>query len=119
LVIYDDGFNYLTKMCLTVMREACFRMIALGKEHGCTVIVCSSDATDHYTEYLLGCRLHYSGEGELTLVEPIDTLDKMNRQQFLPELSTKTIGRIGTNSSQSQTRGVAASDQLPMPAGIW
>jgi len=21
LVIYDDGFNYLTKMCLTVMRE--------------------------------------------------------------------------------------------------
>jgi anaerobic magnesium-protoporphyrin IX monomethyl ester cyclase len=26
LVIYDDGFNYLTKMCLTVMREAAFRM---------------------------------------------------------------------------------------------
>ena len=22
LVIYDDGFNYLTKMCLTAMREA-------------------------------------------------------------------------------------------------
>ena len=24
LVIYDDGFNYLTKMCLTRMREAAF-----------------------------------------------------------------------------------------------
>ena len=31
LIIYDDGFNYLTKMCLTNMREAAFKMIKLGK----------------------------------------------------------------------------------------
>src|SRR5690349_16557742 len=37
LVIYDDGFNYLTKMCLTVMRDACFTMAAAGKEAGCVV----------------------------------------------------------------------------------
>src|ERR1700752_818960 len=43
-VIYDDGFNYLTKMCLTNMREAAFRMIAIAREHGCTVIVSSSDS---------------------------------------------------------------------------
>ena len=30
LVIYDDGFNYLTKMCLTNMREAAFEMISIG-----------------------------------------------------------------------------------------
>ena len=36
LVLYDDGFNYLTKMCLTNMREAAFKMIKLGKERGCT-----------------------------------------------------------------------------------
>src|SRR5689334_17905556 len=30
-VVYDDGFNYLTKMCLTNMREAAFKMIALAK----------------------------------------------------------------------------------------
>ena len=24
-VLYDDGFNYLTKMCLTNMRDAAFR----------------------------------------------------------------------------------------------
>src|SRR5262245_19504711 len=41
-VIYDDGFNYLTKMCLTNMREAAFRMIKLAKQKGCTVIVSSS-----------------------------------------------------------------------------
>src|SRR5688572_14721689 len=42
LVIYDDGFNYLTKMCLTNMREAAFRMASFGKERGCKVIMSSS-----------------------------------------------------------------------------
>ena len=37
LVIYDDGFNYLTKMCLTRMREAAFAMAKYGKKQGCTV----------------------------------------------------------------------------------
>src|ERR1700712_983510 len=37
-VIYDDGFNYLTKMCLTNMRDAAFEMIRFAKESGCIVI---------------------------------------------------------------------------------
>src|SRR4030095_13792580 len=45
-VIYDDGFNYLTKMCLTNMREAAFEMIKYAKQKGCCVVVSSSDATD-------------------------------------------------------------------------
>ena len=52
LVLYDDGFNYLTKMCLTNMREAAFKMIKFAKEKGCTVIVSSSDSTDHYEKYI-------------------------------------------------------------------
>lgn len=39
LVIYDDGFNYLTKMCLQNMRDAAFKMIRYAKDKGCTVIV--------------------------------------------------------------------------------
>ncbi len=34
VVLYDDGFNYLTKMCLTVMREAAFIMAARAKQIG-------------------------------------------------------------------------------------
>src|SRR6478735_8819952 len=45
-VIYDDGFNYLTKMCLTNMRDAAFKMIGIAKNVGCKVIVSSSDSTD-------------------------------------------------------------------------
>ena len=51
-ISYDDGFNYLTKMCLTNMREACFDMQAYAKSRGCKVIVSSSDATDHIEDYL-------------------------------------------------------------------
>ena len=74
-VIYDDGFNYLTKMCLTNMREAAFRMIAMVKEKGAVVIVSSSDSTDHYQEYLeRGADFVLLGEGEQTLLELVGTI---------------------------------------------
>jgi len=61
LVIYDDGFNYLTKMCLTVMREACFEMIDLAKTSHCKIIISSSDSTDHYQKLVtLKCLARYS-----------------------------------------------------------
>src|ERR1044071_7694779 len=47
LVIYDDCFNYLNKMCLTAMREAAFEMQKIGNQHGIPVVISSSDATDH------------------------------------------------------------------------
>lgn len=72
LVIYDDGFNYLTKMCLTRMREAAFEMARMGKAAGCTVIVNSSDSTDHWEQYLAeGADFVILGEGEQTLRELI------------------------------------------------
>ncbi|MBL7776603.1 MAG: B12-binding domain-containing radical SAM protein [Saprospiraceae bacterium] len=76
LVIYDDGFNYLTKMCLTRMREAAFRMIRLGHEQGCIVIVSSSDSTDHAEQYLAeGAHFIVLGEGEITLRELLASLE--------------------------------------------
>jgi anaerobic magnesium-protoporphyrin IX monomethyl ester cyclase len=70
LVIYDDGFNYLTKMCLTNMREAAFEMSRLAKERGCSVAVSSSDSTDHFDKYLdHGADYVILGEAEQTLLE--------------------------------------------------
>src|SRR5882757_6997017 len=68
LVIYEDGFNYLTKMCLTVMREAAFTIAELAKKKGSTVIICSSDASDHHEKYFKhGVDYVVRGEGEETL----------------------------------------------------
>jgi radical SAM superfamily enzyme YgiQ (UPF0313 family) len=75
LVIYDDGFNYLTKMCLTNMREAAFEMSRLAKAQGCTVVVSSSDSTDHYDKYLRnGADYVILGEAEQTLLAVCDGL---------------------------------------------
>ncbi len=51
-VLYEDNFNYLSKMCLLRMREAALAMIDMAREQGCTVIVAGSDATDHAAAYL-------------------------------------------------------------------
>ncbi len=73
LVVYDDGFNYLTKMCLTNMREAAWKMCAEAKQFGCKVIVSSSDSTDHFENYLQhGADVIMLGEAEQTLTELVE-----------------------------------------------
>lgn len=74
-VIYEDNFNYLSKMCLLRMREAAFTMIDMARRANCTVIVAGSDATDHAERYLRqGADFVLLGEGEETLDELLDTL---------------------------------------------
>lgn len=72
-VIYDDVFNYLTKMCLTRMREAAFRMSEIASEFGCKVIVSGSDSADHLEKYF-SHKVDYAicGEGEITLGEIVN-----------------------------------------------
>ncbi|HSM55229.1 MAG TPA: radical SAM protein [Candidatus Sulfomarinibacteraceae bacterium] len=75
-VIYEDNFNYLSKMCLLRMREAAFAMIDMARQRNCRVIVCGSDATDHAEQYLeQGADFVLLGEGEKTLAELLDNLN--------------------------------------------
>ncbi len=74
-VLYEDNFNYLSKMCLLRMRAAAFTMIELAKARGCTVILCGADATDHAADYLArGADFVLLGEGEETLGELLERL---------------------------------------------
>ena len=74
-LIYEDSFNYLSKMCLLRMRQAAFTMIQMAQERGCTVIVCGSDASDHAEEYCAaGADFVLIGEGEESLGELLDRL---------------------------------------------
>ncbi len=115
LVIYDDGFNYLTKMCLTLMREAAFELIKIGKKNNCIVIVSSSDSTDHFEEYLdKGADYILLGEGEESLAELISSIGNDHK-----DLSSITGIVYHTDGGVINTgrRGVMESlDQLPMAA---
>jgi len=115
LVIYDDGFNYLTKMCLTLMREAAFDLIKIGKRNNCIVIVSSSDSTDHNEEYLeKGADYILLGEGEESLEELLASLEKENKDSSgISGVVYRQNGKVVNNGR----RGVMESlDQLPMAA---
>jgi radical SAM superfamily enzyme YgiQ (UPF0313 family) len=114
-VIYDDGFNYLTKMCLTNMREAAFNMSKQAKAHRCKVIVCSSDSTDRFENYLLeGADFVITGEGEMTLLELVNAINNgetdfsgIHGLAYLKEGNAiKTLGRPVMKDL----------DYLPLPA---
>lgn len=116
LVIYDDGFNYLTKMCLTKMREACFEMIAIGKQHHAIVIVCSSDSTDHYEKYLeKGADYILQGEGEYSLLELIKALDSKQTAASLSGIIFKDPDTQHTRINPKRTV-IQHLDELPQPA---
>jgi anaerobic magnesium-protoporphyrin IX monomethyl ester cyclase len=69
-VIYEDNFNYLSKMSLLRMRDAALVMVRAAKARGCVCIVCGSDATDHPDVYLrAGADVVILGEGDATLAE--------------------------------------------------
>ena len=114
-VIYDDGFNYLTKMCLTNMRNAAFKMIRLAKANGCTVIVSSSDATDRFEMYLnAGADFILLGEAEMTLLKLIDAVQKKEIDFFhiegLAFLRNETVVKTTKRSVMKDL------DELPFPA---
>ena len=114
-VMYDDGFNYLTKMCLTNMREAAFRMCKVAKQQGCTVIVSSSDSTDHYKEYLdEGADFVIIGEAEQTLLELIDVLSGgRSTTEDILGLAYKNEGQFVKNQPRPVMKDL---DILPLPA---
>ncbi len=114
-VIYDDGFNYLTKMCLTNMRNAAYEMAAIAKKLGCTVIVSSSDATDHSMEYFKNqVDFIIVGEGEQTLVELIVQLkDKQTNFSAINGLRYIENEKLIATSGRENLKNL---DSLPMPA---
>jgi anaerobic magnesium-protoporphyrin IX monomethyl ester cyclase len=70
LVLYDDVFNWFTKMCLSRMREAALEMIRRARERGVRVVVSGHDAADAPQVYLqAGADFVVVGEGEITLGE--------------------------------------------------
>ena len=119
-VVYDDVFNYLTKMCLTRMREAAFRMSEIAHEFGCKVIVSGSDSADHIEKYIEHkADFVISGEGEVTLGEISDYLLKDKNENIKTDI--KSIEGLvfpdnGTMFRTPKRQVMKNLDVLPFPA---
>lgn len=115
-VLYEDSFNYLSKMCLLRMREAAFTMAEAAKARGCTVIVSGSDATDHAARYFQhGVDFILLGEGELTLGELLDHLSGQgpDSMESIAGLAWPQGNEIRRTMERPFVRNL---DQFPFPA---
>jgi len=75
VALYEDSFNFLSKMCLSRMREAACRMSALARARGATVLAAGPDVTDHPELYFPhGVQFALVGEADHTLIELLDAL---------------------------------------------
>jgi anaerobic magnesium-protoporphyrin IX monomethyl ester cyclase len=113
-VIYDDGFNYLTKMCLTNMRDAAFEMISYAKQVGCIIIISSSDSTDRFDQYLeAGADYIILGEGEQTISELLDALSANEDVNGIAGIAYKQNDSIIKTMKRQVMKDL---DSLPFPA---
>jgi radical SAM superfamily enzyme YgiQ (UPF0313 family) len=113
-VLYEDSFNYLSKMCLLRMREAALAMIRAAQVRDCAVIVSGSDATDHPDVYLdAGARAVIRGEGEITLAHLVDALLNGEALDGIPGIVHLRDGELSDTGSRPFMRDL---DEMPWPA---
>lgn len=70
VMVCEDDFNFLSKMCLARNRELAFGMARAARDRGIDAVVHGSDASDHVAAYLAaGFAAVVIGEPESTLLE--------------------------------------------------
>jgi anaerobic magnesium-protoporphyrin IX monomethyl ester cyclase len=117
VVLYEDNFNYLSKMCLLRMRAAAWRMIAAAKKRGCVVVLCGADATDHAGEYLKqGADYVIQGEGEETLGQLMDHIEGKELGPIENITGLSWLDSSGTERRNPPRPHLTDLDALPFPA---
>ena len=111
VVVCEDDFNFLTKMCLGRNRQLAFWIAETAKASGCRTAAHGSDASDHVREYLeAGFDYVLTGEVEdalLELVQGHTAGDISGLAYFSPE---------GERLHHNPRRPVRTDlDSLPMP----
>ena len=115
LVVCEDDFNFLSKMCLTRNRELAFWMANRARQQGIVSAVHGSDASDHVAEYIAaGFKAVLVGEVERTLLELAQGRE-FSRIDGLAyyEANGGGAGRVRYNRPRRLESNL---DSLPLPA---
>ena len=76
VLLYEDNYNFLSKMCLGRMRRAACEMLTLARTRGARLLAAGSDASDAPEKYLAaGADAVLHGEALATLTALVDRLD--------------------------------------------
>ena len=117
VVVFEDNFNFLSKMCLTRMRDVAYHILEASRRAGVTVLVNGSDASDHALDYLRkGFRSVLLGEAEWTLLEAVKHLLNGNDDAVDHVPGLAYLDRETGEVVKTERRGLMQDlDQLPFP----
>lgn len=115
VVIFEDNFNWLSKMCLNRMREACQRMIGESARRQIPVFVAGSDASDFPEIFLnAGARFVVKGEAEFRMLELLNDLASSTQEASeKPGVFRLNEGKVEGKPPQ---RGERDLSRFPPPA---
>jgi len=118
VVIFEDNFNFLSKMCLTRMREVAYRILEASLRSGAIVLANGSDASDHAMDFLQkGFRYVLLGEAECTLLDAVRHLLQGNESELdrLPGIAylNRSSGELVKTGRRDFIHDL---DQLPFPS---
>lgn len=117
VAVYEDDFNFLTKMCLTRMRDVAWQMLADAKDFGCRVIAHGSDATDHAQDYLrAGFDFVLVGEAEQTLLDLVRAIGRGIDSSRISGVVSLDSPLMGKDASRHVSSRNPRSENLPFPA---
>lgn len=121
VALYEDNFNFLSKMCLSRMREAACRMSAMARRHDAVVIAAGSDVSDHPQVYFdHGVQFALIGEPDHSLRELIDRLSSNDASQApitaMPGLAFPDPSAPGGVSYTAKRASERHPDVFPFPA---
>lgn len=117
VVVFEDNFNYLSKMCLTRMREVAYHILETSRKAGATVLANGSDASDHTLEYLQrGFHCVLLEEAEWTVLEAVSHLMKGD-ERALKEVRGLAYLRDDSTVVRTERRTLMRDlDLLPFPS---
>jgi anaerobic magnesium-protoporphyrin IX monomethyl ester cyclase len=116
LIIYDDEFNYLTKMCLSNMRGAAISFIKTAKDLSIPIVIYSSDAADFPRPYLeAGCDVIIYGEGEVTLKEVVQAFENKQFDAVKEQIAGLKFIKNNNIFLTAQRKLITNLDTLPEP----
>jgi anaerobic magnesium-protoporphyrin IX monomethyl ester cyclase len=115
LLLIEDNFNFLTKMCTETRREDALAMVRAARARGWTVAVNSPDAIDNPLRYLTaGASAVLVGEGEFPAV---DFVRAVEAGADLAAVGGLVLGTAATDLHRTPPRlGRPDLDALPLPA---
>lgn len=112
VALYEDSFNFLSKMCLSRMRQAACHMAATAHAQGALVIAAGPDVSDHPELYFQhGVQYALIGEADHTLRELLDFLNGSEGGDQEPVSALQVAG------TRTLIPGLAMPDQAA-PNGV-